>query len=179
MPNNLSETIALLSRTPSALNALLRDLPEVWIRGNEGANTWSPFDVIGHLIHGERTDWMPRAKMILQHGESKAFDPFDRFAQEKESRGKSVDQLLDEFTSLRSENLHELCALDLSPEQLNLRGRHPALGAVTLSQLLSTWAVHDLTHLHQISRTMAHQYRDAVGPWAAYLGVLHCDGHSS
>ena len=179
MQHNLRDTISLLSRTPAALDALLRGLPETWTMRNEGEKTWSVFDVVGHLIHGERTDWMPRARMILQFGESKAFEPFDRWAQERESRGKSLVQLLDEFARLRSENLNELRALNLKPEDLARRGIHPALGIVTLSQLLVTWAAHDLTHLHQISRVMAHQYRDAVGPWSVYLGVLHCAGHSA
>jgi hypothetical protein len=179
MEHSLPQTISLLTRTPSALNVLLRDLPDAWTLRNEGDKTWSPFDVVGHLIHGERTDWMPRVRTILQHGEAQPFAPFDRWAQERESQAKSVDQLLDEFSALRFENLGELRALNLTPDHLNLRGRHPALGVVTLSQLLATWAVRDLTHLHQISRTMAHQYRNAVGPWAAYLGVLHCAGHSS
>lgn len=179
MQHNLQDTIALLARTPVALNAFLRDLPETWTLRNEGEKTWNAFDVIGHLIHGERTDWMPRAKMILQFGESKPFEPFDRLAQERESQGKSLAQLLDEFARLRSENLNDLRALNLKPEDLARRGRHPELGVVKLSQLLATWAAHDLTHLHQISRVMAHQYREAVGPWSAYLGVLHCAGHSA
>lgn len=179
MQLNLEHTISLLSHTPAALDALLRRLPETWTFSNEGEKTWSAFDILGHLIHGERTDWMPRAKLILQFGESKAFEPFDRLAQERESRGKSLAQLLDEFALVRSENLNELRALNLKPEDLARRGRHPELRAVTLSQLLATWAVHDLTHLHQISRVMAYQYRDAVGPWSAYLGVLHCTGHSA
>ncbi len=154
-------------------------MPDLWARGNEGRNnegkdTWSPFDIVGHLIVGERTDWMPRARIILQHGEARPFDPFDRFAQAKESQGKSLEQLLDEFARLRRENLAALQALNLQPEDLARRGTHPELGVVTLSELLATWAVHDLTHLHQLSRVMAHQYRDAVGPWSAYLGVLHC-----
>lgn len=179
MDHNLSHTISLLSRTPASLNVLLRDLPEAWTLRNEGENTWSAFDVVGHLIHGERTDWMPRAKMILQFGDTKPFEPFDRWGQEQEVQGKSLAQLLDEFSRLRSENLTELRAMNLCPEDLERRGRHPALGLVTLSELLATWAAHDLTHLHQISRVMAHQYREAVGPWSAYLGVLHCAGHSS
>jgi len=179
MEQNLSDTITLLSRTPAALNALLRDLPESWTLYNEGENTWSAFDIVGHLIHGERTDWMPRAKRILEFGESRAFDPFDRLAQFRESQGKTLTQLLDEFARLRAENLAELRALNLQPTDLARRGLHPALGVNTLSQLLATWAVHDLTHLHQLSRVMAQQYRDAVGPWSAYLGVLHCSGHSS
>ena len=179
MEQNLQQTISLLSRTPAALDALLRDLPETWTLRDEGEDTWSAFEVVGHLIHGERTDWMPRARRILQFGESRAFEVFDRLAQRRESQGKSLGQLLDEFARLRTENLNDLRALNLGKEQLELRGQHPALGVVTLSQLLATWAVHDLTHLHQISRIMAHQYRDAVGPWSAYLGVLRCAGHSS
>ncbi len=179
MEHNLQHTIALLERTPAALNALLRDLPEAWTLRNEGGTTFNAFDVIGHLIHGERTDWMLRAKRILEFGDSRAFDLFDRRAQERESRGKSLGELLDEFARLRSENLAELRALNLKPEDLNRRGLHPGLGAVTLSQLLATWAAHDLTHLHQISRVMAYQYREAVGPWTAYLGVMQCAGHSS
>lgn len=177
--HNLADTIAVLSRTPAALDALLRDLPDVWTRRNEEGDTWSVFDVIGHLIQGERTDWMPRAKILLQFGETRAFDPFDRLAQRLESEGKSLGQLLHEFDSLRAANLDELRALKLAPEDLRRRGRHPALGEVTLSQLLATWAAHDLTHLHQISRIMAHQYRTAVGPWSAYLGVMHCEGHGA
>jgi hypothetical protein len=179
MEQNLQNTIALLSHTPTALDALLRDLPETWILRNEGGKTWNAFDVVGHLIHGERSDWMPRARMVLQFGESKAFVPFDRWAQARESQGKSLPQLLDEFDRLRAENLGELRRLNLRPEDLERRGRHPALGVVTLSQLLAAWAAHDLTHLHQLSRIMAHQYREAVGPWSAYLGVLQCNGHSA
>ncbi len=179
MKHDLQHTISLLSRTPAALNSLLRDLPETWTLRNEGENTWSAFDVIGHLIHGERTDWMPRARMILQAGESQTFEPFDRWAQQRESHGKSLAQLLDEFARLRSENLRELRALNLQPRDFERRGRHPALGVVTLSELLATWAAHDLTHLHQISRIMAHQYRDLVGPGGAYLGVMQCAGHSA
>lgn len=179
MEHNLQQTIALLSRTPAALNALLRDLPDAWTLRNEGPDTWNAFDVIGHLIHGERTDWMPRAKMILRFGESKAFERFDRLGHVRESQGKSLPQLLDEFAQLRSHNLNDLRAMNLRPEDLERRGLHPALGAVTLSQLLATWAAHDLTHMHQISRIMAYQYRETVGPWSAYLGVMQCSGHSS
>jgi DinB superfamily len=179
MDQNLQLTMSLLARTPAALNSLLRDLPDEWTLCNEGANTFNAFDVVGHLIHGERTDWMARTKRILEFGESRGFDPFDRRAQEKDSEGKSLGQLLDEFAELRSGNLAALRALNLKPEDLNRRGRHPSLGIVTLSQLLATWAAHDLTHLHQISRIMAHQYREAVGPWSTYLGVMQCAGHSS
>jgi hypothetical protein len=179
MEHNLPDTMSILSRTPATLNALLRDLPEAWTFGNEGENTWSVFDVVGHLIHGERTDWMPRARMVLQFGETQTFEPFDRLGHVQESRGRSLGQLLDEFGRLRTANLDELRALNLRKEDFARRGRHPALGVVTLSELLATWAAHDLTHLHQISRVMAHQYREAVGPWSRYLGVLQCAGHSS
>jgi hypothetical protein len=179
MEQNLQQTISLLARTPGVLDALLRDLPEAWTLRNEGGGTWSVFDVLGHLVHAERADWMVRAKTILQFGESKPFEPFDRLAQVEESRGKSLNELLGEFALVRLENLRELRGLNLQPEDLARRGQHPAFGVVTLSDLLATWATHDLTHLHQISRVMAHQYRDLVGPWSVYLGVLRCAGHSS
>ena len=177
MNHSLDDTIALLARTPATLDALLRELPKAWTMCTEGDNTWSPFEIVGHLVHGERTDWLPRVRMVLQHGEARTFEPFDRLGQQRETQGRSIEQLLDDFARLRSENLAALRALKLGPEDLDRRGRHPAFGAVTLSQLLATWAAHDLTHLHQISRVLAHQYRDAVGPWVAYLGVLHCAGH--
>ena len=178
MEHNLELTISLLARTPSTLNSLLRELPAAWTQQNEGGETWNAFDIVGHLIHGDRTDWLPRAKRILQFGEAKPFEPFDRLRQVRESQGKSLVQLLDDYASVRSESLGELRALNLQPAQMEQRGFHPALGTVTLSQLLATWAVHDLTHLHQISRVLAHQYRLAVGPWVGYLGVLRCLGHS-
>jgi hypothetical protein len=179
MEQNFQQTIALLSRTPASLDALLRGLPPEWTLRNEGEQTWSAFDIVGHLNHAELTDWMPRAKMILQSGESRAFEPLDRLAQQRESQGKTLEQLLDEFADLRRQSLDQLRALSLQPADFERRGRHPALGTVTLAQLLATWAVHDLTHLHQLSRVVAHQYRDAVGPWSAYLGVLQCGGHSA
>jgi DinB superfamily len=175
----LNDTMALLTRTPAALDALLRGLPDAWTLRNEGINTWSAFDIVGHLVHGERTDWMPRVRMVLESGEAQTFVPFDRWGQERESQGKSLEQLLDEFARLRRENLEELRSLNLQPADLERRGRHPAFGVVTLSALLATWAAHDLTHLHQLSRVMAHQYREAVGPWVRYLGVLQCAGHSA
>lgn len=177
--HNLQQTISLLARTPAALNALLRDLPDTWTQRNEGDKTWSAYDIVGHLIHGELTDWLPRARRILESGESKPFDRFDRFAQERESQGKSLGDLLDEFARLRAKNLDELRAMNLQPQDIEKRGRHPVLGVVTLSQLLATWPAHDLTHLHQLSRVMAYQYKQAVGPWTKFLGVMHCDGHSS
>jgi hypothetical protein len=179
MPHDLEQSISLLTRTPAALDALIRDLPEAWILRNEGESTWSVFDVVGHLVHGERTDWIPRVRMVLQFGETRTFVPFDRWGQAQESQDKSLEHLLDEFARLRSENLGELRSLNLRPEDFERRGSHPALGIVTLSQLLATWTAHDLTHLHQVSRIMAHQYREAVGPWSAYLGVLQCAGHSA
>ena len=176
---SLAEAIPVLTRTPETLAALLRGLPNMWVRCNEGKDTWSAFDILGHLISGERTDWMPRVRILLENGEARSFDPFDRFAQLKESQDKSLEQRLDDFSRLRRENLTALQTLNLQKEDLTRRGRHPELGVVTLSQLLATWAVHDLTHLHQLSRVMAHQYRDAVGPWNVYLGVLQCTGHSA
>jgi hypothetical protein len=179
MEHNLDQTTSLLSRTPAVLDALLRGLPEAWTFSSEGDGTWSAYDIVGHLIHGDRTDWIPRAKMILQFGESRAFEPFDRLGQARESQGKSLGELLDEFARVRAEKLDELCKLNLRPDDFERRGRHPALGVVTLSQLLATWATHDLTHLHQISRVMALQYREPVGPWTKFLGVMQCAGHSS
>lgn len=179
MEFNLAEAVAILTRTPTTLNALLRGLPNPWVRCNEGKDTWSAFDVVGHLIVGERTDWMQRLRIILENAEARPFDPFDRFAQVKESQGKSLEQLLDEFARLRKENLAALQALNLQQEDFTRKGRHPELGVVTLSELLATWVVHDLTHLHQLTRVMARQYQDAVGPWKAYLGVLQCSGHSA
>lgn len=178
MHYDLQQATALLSRTPAALNSLLRDLPDEWARANEGAGTWSAYDIVGHLIHGERSEWIPRAKMILEFGETRTFERFDRLAQERESGGQSLAQLLDEFARARSKSLDDLRAMKLASADLERRGRHPVFGTVTLGQLLATWATHDLTHLHQISRVMAHQYRDAVGPWTVFLGVLQCTGHS-
>jgi len=177
MEFNLVDGIAVLSRTPRSLDALLRGLPDAWVRGNEGKDSWSAYEIVGHLIVGERTDWMPRVRIILENGEARAFDPFDRFAQSRETR--PLEELLDEFARLRNENVAALEALNLSQVDLGRRGKHPALGLVRLSELLATWAAHDLTHLHQLSRVMAYQYRDAVGPWKAYLGVMQCAGHSA
>jgi len=179
MKHSLQDTMSILARTPGALDSLLRDLPDTWTLQNEGEETWNVFDVLGHLVFAERTDWMPRVKMVLQYGESHAFESFDRSGHLREVRGKSLEHLLDEFAGLRSENLAELRTLNLKEEDLIRRGLHPSLGKVTLSELLATWAAHDLTHLHQISRIMAHQYRQMVGPWSRYLGVLQCAGHSS
>jgi hypothetical protein len=179
MAFNLEHTIALLERTPAALNALLRDLPDPWTQSNEGEGSWTAFGVVGHLLHGERTDWMPRLHRILEHGESKPFDPFDREAQNRESVGKSLPELLDDFASARARNVAELRRLSLQPADFSRRGMHPSLGSVTVENLLATWAAHDLTHLHQLSRILAHQLRQEVGPWSKFLGVLQCNGHSS
>ena len=179
MDHSLADTLSLLERTPAALNAFLRDLPESWTERNEGAGTWSAFEIVGHLIHAERADWVPRVKTILEFGETRAFAPFDRSGHAREIQGKRLAQLLDEFARVRAANLAEIGGLRLRPEDLARRGRHPSLGAVTLAQLLATWAAHDLTHLHQLSRVMAHQYRESVGPWSRYLGVLQCAGHSA
>ena len=168
----VEEAIAILERTPAALDALLRGLPDGWIAAHEGGETWSPFDVIGHLIHGERTDWMPRARMILQQGDARPFDTFDRLAQFAESRGRTLASLLDELAALRRESLRELAALRLTDADLDRRGRHPAFGVVTLRQLLATWVAHDLDHVMQIARVLARQYSDEVGPWRAYLRII-------
>jgi hypothetical protein len=177
MAHNLSDTIALLDRTPAALNALLRDLPESWTNRNEGEGTFTIPDVIGHLIYADKENWLPRARRILEHGDSKPFDKFDRRGHVEECRGESLPPLLDKFSRIRAACLDELRALNLQPDQFALRGSHPALGQVTLSELLATWAAHDLTHLHQIYRILAGSYRDKVGPFAAFLGVLNCNGH--
>jgi hypothetical protein len=171
-PFAVDEAVAILSRTPATLDTLLRGLPDGWMAANEGGQTWSPFDVIGHLIHGEKTDWVPRAKIILQHGESRAFDRFDRFAQFAESEGRTLASLLDEFASLREANVRELLSLGVTSADLERRGRHPELGAVTLRQLLATWVAHDLDHVVQVSRVLARQYSDEVGPWRAYLRII-------
>jgi len=172
MDFELSQAIEILQRTPATLNSLLRDLPEPWLVQNEGPQTWSPYDVIGHLIHGEETDWMARARIILEHGETRAFESFDRVAMFEESKGKSIVELLDTFAQLRAANLRELQSMNLTSELLDKRGRHPEFGVVTLRQLLSTWVVHDLGHLRQVVRVMSKQYREAVGPWKAYLSIL-------
>lgn len=172
MSFDLTSGIAVLERTPATFRALLSDLPDAWIVANEGPATFSPFDNLGHLIHGERADWIPRARIILAQGAERTFEPYDRFAQVRESAGKSLAQLLDEFTALRAENLATLRDWRLTDDQLALEGQHPELGPVTLRQLLATWVAHDLGHLAQTARVMAKQYREAVGPWRAYLPVL-------
>ena len=173
MEFHLPDGLAILERTPSALHALLDGLPPGWTEATEGPDSWSPYVIVGHLIHGERTDWIPRARLILEQGVDRRFTPYDRFAQFRESAGKPLADLLGEFTNLRAANVALLRQWHLSDEQLALTGEHPEFGAVTLEQLLATWVAHDLSHLAQITRVMAKQYRDAVGPWRAYLPVMN------
>lgn len=172
MKFSLAQGIAVLERTPQVLRTLLSGIPAAWTEGNEGPDTWSPYVVVGHLIHGEHGDWITRSRTILDHGTSRKFEPFDRTAQFRESEGKSLETLLDEFEAARKENLATLRSWNLSEEQLLLQGEHPAFGVVTLGQLLSTWVAHDLSHLTQITRVMAKQYREEVGPWRQYLSVM-------
>jgi len=184
MVHNLDDSIALLGRTPAALDAFLRDLPAVWTLNNEGPSpdgkpSFTVRDTVAHLIHADRTDWMPRAHHILDQGESQPLPAFRRFGHIEASEGKPLNALLDEFAEIRAQSLRDLDALGLTPGDLARRGQHPTFAIVTLSELLATWAAHDLTHLHQITRVMAYQYRDAVGPFAKFLGVLHCAGHSA
>jgi len=171
-PFAMDDAVAILERTPAALDALLRGLPDGWIAAHEGGDTWRPFDIVGHLIHGERTDWVPRARIILEHGEARAFDTFDRLAQFVESEKRTLASLLNEFAATRRESLRALEALRLTGAELDRRGQHPELGIVTLRQLLATWVAHDLDHLAQVARVLARQYSDEVGPWRAYLRII-------
>ena len=168
----LEDALPVLSRTPAVLRSLLADLPESWTRATEGPDTWSPFDIVGHLIHGERTDWIVRTEILLTQGETQPFTPFDRFAQFEASRGKTLHELLDTFAGLRAANLIRLESLGLTAQDLDRRGRHPELGSCTLGELLATWVAHDLSHIAQIARVMGRQYTTAVGPWRAYLPML-------
>ncbi len=172
MDFDLTAGIAVLERTPHTLRAMLAGLPPTWIDATEGPETWSPYVIVGHLIHGERTDWIPRAQLILAQGPHRRFPPYDRFAQFRESQGKSLADLLDEFARLRAESLAMLAGWRLTDAQLALEGEHPEFGPVTLRQLLATWVAHDLGHVAQTARVMAKQYREAVGPWRAYLPVM-------
>ena len=172
MDFDLSAGTAVLERTPHALRAMLAGLPPAWTDATEGPETWSPYVIVGHLVHGERTDWIPRARLILAQAAERRFAPFDRFAQLREARGRPLAELLDEFARLRAESLATLAAWRLTDAQLALEGEHPEFGPVTLRQLLSTWVAHDLGHLAQTARVMAKQYREAVGPWRAYLPVM-------
>ncbi|MCG8327313.1 MAG: DinB family protein [Chitinophagales bacterium] len=172
MTFNLSDSIVLLSRTPLILRSLLDGLPDPWVNNNDGAHTWSPYDIVGHLIHGEKTDWIPRARIILSDQKDKTFVPFDRFAQNEESKGKSIEQLLSEFSKLRAENVEELKAMNITSEKLKMTGIHPELGVATLAQLLATWTAHDLNHIRQMTRVMARNYKEEAGPWRAYMSIL-------
>jgi len=169
---SLDDAIPILRSTPAVLRTWLSELPDSWTSATEGPDTWSPYDIVGHLIHGERTDWIPRTEILLSHGEARPFTPFDRFAQFEASRGKTLHDLLESFADLRGENLTRLKSLELTAADLERRGRHPELGAVTLGELLATWVAHDLSHIAQIARVMGRQYTGAVGPWRAYLPML-------
>lgn len=171
-PFVIEEAVAILARTPATLDVLLRGLPDDWIMAQEGEQTWSPFDVVAHLIHADRTNWMPRARIILEHGEARPFEEFKRFEHFAESQGRSLASLLDDFAAIRHDSLHDLATLRLLESDLARRGGHPALGVVTLRQLLATWVVHDLDHVMQISRVLARQYSDEVGPWRSYLRII-------
>lgn len=171
MAFDLERSLAILGQTPGTLQHYLGGLPDDMLQTNEGADTWSPFDILGHLIHGEKTDWIPRTRIIL-YAEDKHFTPFDRFAQEQESAGKSAVDLLNEFAALRAENLQQLRSFNLTPADLDRTGVHPEFGEVKLSWHLSTWTTHDLGHLYQISRVLAKQLKQDVGPWVQYLKVL-------
>ena len=172
MDFELTAGTAVLDRTPATLRAMLAGLPSSWIDATEGPDSWSPYVIAGHLIHGERTDWFPRARIILAQGADHRFTPYDRFAQFHESQGKSLADLLDEFARLRAGNLATLAGWRLTDAQLDLTGEHPEFGSVTLCQLLATWVAHDLGHIAQTARVMAKQYRDAIGPWRAYLPIV-------
>jgi hypothetical protein len=169
---DITAGLAILERTPAVFRSMLDGLGPAWTDADEGPETWSPYVIVGHLIHGERTDWIPRAQIILSQGASRRFTPYDRFAQFQESKGKTLAQLLDEFEELRGDNVRTLAGWKLSDAQLALTGEHPEFGSVTLRQLLATWVGHDLGHIAQAARVMAKQYRDAVGPWRAYLPVM-------
>jgi hypothetical protein len=169
---DLAASVAVLERTPQTFRAMLGGLSPVWTDATEGPDSWSPWVILGHLIHGERDDWIPRAEIILEQGADRRFTPYDRFAQFQESKGKLLTQLLDEFAELRGQNMATLAGWRITSEQLSLTGEHPEFGSVTLRQLLSTWVAHDLGHIAQTARVMAKQYREAVGPWRAYLPVL-------
>lgn len=172
MEFDLAHGTAILARTPGTLRTMLSGLDRVWTEANEGAETWSPYVIVGHMLHGERTDWIPRAELILAQGANRRFTPYDRFAQFRESEGRTLDELLDAFAAAREANLATLANHRLTDAHLALEGEHPEFGAVTLRQLLATWVAHDLGHLAQVARVMARQYRDAVGPWRAYLPVM-------
>jgi hypothetical protein len=169
---DLEKAKEIISRTPETLNSLLSGLSDEWIYNNEGDKSWNPFDILGHLIHGEKTDWLPRIRIILSQNENTKFEAFDRFAQFDNSVGKTMDALLNEFAALREKNIRELESMNISDEVLIYTGVHPEFGNVMLSQLISSWVVHDLGHIAQLSRVMASQYIEAVGPWKPYMSIL-------
>lgn len=173
MKYSLERSYEILERAPAVLQSLLAGLSDDWIMPNEGPETFSPYDVVGHLIHGEKTDWVPRAKMILEFGNTKTFERYDRFAQYEESKGKSLQQLLEEFEVIRRENMNWIKSLNLTEDDLGRRGMHPVLGEVTLRNLLATWVAHDLTHIAQITRVMAKQYKEEMGPWPEFFRILN------
>lgn len=173
MEFELNKSVEILQRTPKILRILLGNLPMDLTHQNEGGDSWSAFEILGHLIHGERTDWVPRVKILLGKNETKEFEPFDRFAHLQSSKGKSLNELITQFEKLRLGNIEEVKDLRISINDLELTGIHPELGTVTLKQLFATWVVHDLSHIAQVSRVMAKQYKDEVGPWESYLGILH------
>ncbi len=168
----LERSYEILERTPAVMQSLLAGLSDDWILPNEGPETFSPYDVIGHLVHGENTDWVVRTKMILEFGNTQTFEKYDRFAQYEDSKGKTLQQLLDEFTAIRKENMVWFRSLNLTEADLDKNGMHPVLGEVTLRHLLATWVVHDLTHIAQISRVMAKQYKEEMGPWTEFFRIL-------
>lgn len=172
MSFDLSKSFTILERTPEVLKTLLKDLPEDWTNANEGGESWSPFIIVGHLVHGEKTDWLTRTKIILSDADDKTFSPFDRFAQIKDNEGRKLSELLDEFAERRQANLKELKALNITEDMLGKTGRHPAFGEVTLGNLLTTWMNHDLNHLYQITRVLAKQFKEETGPWVEFLRVL-------
>jgi hypothetical protein len=172
MKFEFDKSFEILERTPTVLRTLLTGLKDDWIMNNEGPETFSPYDVVGHLVHGEKTDWRERILMILEQGTSKSFVPFDRFAQFEASKGKPLSQLLDELEKLRTVNLQWLRSLKISADDLDKKGLHPVLGEVTLRQLLSTWVVHDLTHIAQVTRVMAKQYKEEIGPWIEFFRIM-------
>ena len=178
MSFSIDKSIEILERTPVVIETMLKGISKDWVTKNEGPKTWSAFDIVGHLIHGEKTDWIPRMEIILSNKTNKKFVPFDRFAQFKNSKGKSLHQLINEFKKLRKNNISKLKSKRLQTKYLNKKGIHPAFGNVTLKQLLATWVVHDLNHIAQISRVMAKQYKKEVGPWKEYLKIIQQDRKS-
>lgn len=172
MDFRFDQALPVLQQTPRTVRALLQDLPRAWTTATEGPGTWSPYDIVGHLVHGERADWIPRVEHLLQHGEAVPFPPFDREAMFAASKGQTLAQLLDRFSALRNTSLSRLDGLGLTDADLGRTGRHPEFGVVTLGQHLATWVAHDMTHIAQLARVMAKQYADAVGPWKAYLSIL-------